>query len=242
MIIPPAGASLTLDADQVVRTSGARIVLARFGYEEATFVQSRHGHAVLYLGDDGCSEYLYRFVSKKPVGASDPRVSRSALDEGRLSAARFDSNGTLTWLPLRSTRSLLNQPSRFEHRGEFAESVRLRAEKAGATPMGVSKSIETISDTGWVYLVLGSCASRQRDDTRSAGQWPEFMGGYIVELIPPAEGGAADHTADVYKWDVLTASGGVSRPRITAEFMVRARSRSQRMAGRREVALVSDML
>ena len=72
-----------------------RTALGRFCHEGAALTLSASGHAVAFMGDDSYFEYLYRFVSAKPA-QNNPEV----LD-GTLSVARFTSDGSVAWLPLR---------------------------------------------------------------------------------------------------------------------------------------------
>ena len=46
-----------------------RTALGRFRHEAATTVIDRDGHAVVFTGDDGRFEYLYKFVSAGRYGS-----------------------------------------------------------------------------------------------------------------------------------------------------------------------------
>ena len=51
------------------------------------------------MGDDQVNEYVYKFVSAGNWRSMRAR-GRSPLDEGTLYVARFEDDGTGTWVPL----------------------------------------------------------------------------------------------------------------------------------------------
>ena len=76
-----------------------RTALGRVKHEGAWVQEARDGRIVVYMGDDQVFEYIYRYVSNQPWRTS-LRQGISPLDDGVLYVARFDANGTGTWLPL----------------------------------------------------------------------------------------------------------------------------------------------
>jgi secreted PhoX family phosphatase len=84
-----------------------RTALGRMAHEGAwpsLFVAGRR--PAFYMGDDSRGEYLYKFVSAAPWAAADAQnadrlaMGDKYLDAGTLYVARFDADGTGTWMPL----------------------------------------------------------------------------------------------------------------------------------------------
>ncbi len=77
-----------------------RTALGRMSHEASTVVLNKDGRVVVYMGDDDYFEYMYRYVSNKAYDKANPASSNGLLDDGVLSVARYDADGSMTWLPL----------------------------------------------------------------------------------------------------------------------------------------------
>ncbi len=195
-----------------------RTALGRLEHEGATVVLNKDGRVAVYMGDDDHGEYLYRFVSAKPVNPADRKANMGLLDEGVLSVAKFEADGTLNWLPLVHGQGPLTAENGFADQGEVLIKTQLAADKLGATGMDRPEDFETNPVSGRVYAVLTKSAKRKPDNLNPANPRPENKWGHIVELIPPGEGKEADHSAAQYKWDILMLCGDPSKPETGAKF------------------------
>ena len=81
-------------------TPKKRTALGRAKHEGAAGVISKDGRYVIYAGDDERYEYVYRFVTAARVDRANPRANLDILDDGVVSVARYNADGTLDWLPL----------------------------------------------------------------------------------------------------------------------------------------------
>ena len=176
------------------------------------------GRLVVYLGDDDRFEYLYRFVSRDTTDMNDRAANKDLLDHGVLSAARFDSDGTLTWLPLVHGEGPLTAENGFVDQAEVLINARFAAEALGATTMDRPEDFEVNPETGRVYAVMTKNKKRRADNVNVVNSRAENRQGQIVELIPPGEGPSVDHASDRFEWDILCLCGDPSKPEQGSTF------------------------
>ncbi len=196
-----------------------RTALGRMSHEASTVVTNKDGRVVVYMGDDDYFEYLYRFVSDAAFDPANPAAARDILDAGTLSVARFDADGTVTWLPLVHGQGPLTAGNGFADQADVLLKTRLAADALGATPLDRPEDVETNPVTGRVYAVMTKNKKRSGDKLDPVNTRPENLYGHIVELIPPGGDGAeADHAADKYGWDLFVLAGNPRDPAQGARF------------------------
>ncbi|MFO1068443.1 MAG: PhoX family phosphatase [Geminicoccaceae bacterium] len=196
-----------------------RTALGRMAHEASTVVLNRDGRVVVYMGDDDYFEYLYRFVSARRFDSADPASGRDILDDGVLSVARLDDDGKLYWLPLVHGQGPLTEANGFASQAEVMLKTRLAADALGATPMDRPEDFEANPVTGRIYAVMTKNKNRSADKLNAANTRPENLWGHIVELIPPGGRGVdADHTAEVYTWDLFVLCGDPAQAAQGARF------------------------
>jgi uncharacterized protein len=185
-----------------------RTALGRIKREGATVSVSR-GRLVVYSGDDQVGDYLYKFVSSAPWRLLRA-LGRSPLDHGTLYVARFNDDGTGTWLPLAFGRGALTRAHGWLDQADVLLRTRQAADAAGATPLDRPEWIAVHPSTKEVYVSLtNGTAGSGAVNPRNPNPY-----GHIVRW---REGGN-DHTATTFDWDIFVLAGDPAYdPQVTLD-------------------------
>jgi uncharacterized protein len=190
-----------------------RTALGRFKHECATTALCPDGRVAVYSGDDEPFEYLYRFVTARSYQPNNASANKDLLDEGELSVARFDADGTMEWLPLVYGTRGLTPENGFHSQGQVLIYARRAADFLGATPMDRPEDVEPNPVTGSVFVSLTKNADRVM--TNAANPRPHNAYGHMLELLPPRNPkGAVDHSATTYRWEEFLRGGN---PAVAAD-------------------------
>jgi secreted PhoX family phosphatase len=194
-----------------------RTALGRCRHEGATTALTADGRVAVYTGDDAVNEYIYRFVSRGRFDPANRAANRNLLDDGVLSVARFDADGTLTWLPLVHGQGPLTAANGFNSQADVVIELRRAGDLLGATPCDRPEDVEANPLTGRVYAALTK-GKRAAGKTDRANPRENNDGGHILEMIPPDAGGKPDHGADKFLWDVFILAGDPEDGKFAAKY------------------------
>ncbi|MBH9738255.1 PhoX family protein [Vibrio navarrensis] len=181
-----------------------RTALGRFRHEGCTFGKLQVGKPVVfYSGHDSRFEYLYKFESKALWDAADAEpANRLAtgdkyMDEGTLYVARFNEDGTGTWLPLTLESVTTDGGTLADSFASLADIILNTAGAAdlvGATPMDRPEWCAVDPYTGSVYLTLTN--NTRRAEANSANPRLNNKFGHVIRW----EEGAS---ATAFSWDIF---------------------------------------
>jgi secreted PhoX family phosphatase len=176
-------------------TPKKRTALGRLKHENAGFSEAADGRAVVYTGDDERFQYLYKFVSAKAWRRY--RRGSSPLDDGTLYVARFDADGTGTWLPLTA-----GAVPGYATQGDILIDTRGAAAAVGATPMDRPEWVAPHPfEPGVAYGTFTNNTNRTTTD--AANPRPANAFGHILRW----QNTGGDHGATTFVWSMFVLAG-----------------------------------
>lgn len=213
-----------IDPFNPASTPRKRTALGRMGHEGAWLAEPVVGQPIaVYMGDDARREYMYKFVSTAVWAEADRNASdRLAvgdkyLDNGTLFVARFNADGTGTWLPLvfgqvPERPAVGTEPAfTFQSQADILVHTRLAADAVGATPMDRPEWTAVNPASGEVYLTLTNNNSTGRPVTGTDAANPRHYvepvrtsstsgnpNGHIIRLRETNDRGSAT----TFRWDI----------------------------------------
>ncbi|MEO7547798.1 MAG: alkaline phosphatase PhoX, partial [Ramlibacter sp.] len=152
-----------IDPYDPTSTPVKRTALGRFAHEGAWPGNPVAGKPLaFYMGDDSRSEYVYKFVSAAVWDTADAnRSDRLAagskyLDQGTLYAARFNADGSGTWLKLDLSNAAItgNSAYAFADLADLLVNARLAADAAGATKCDRPEWTAVNPANGEIYITM----------------------------------------------------------------------------------------
>jgi secreted PhoX family phosphatase len=196
-----------------------RTAMGRVKHEAATVRVTGDGTVAAYMGDDDRFEYLYKFVSSRPMRQGEPAHNLGILNEGTLYVARFtgsspgEINGSGQWIPL--ARSNADGTGDSFVAGMSVPDVlvhtRLAGDAVGATKMDRPEDVEQHPQTGKVYASLTN-NNRRGVDAGAVADGPNPRNanqhGHVLELTEDGD----DPAATTFRWTLLLICGDPADP------------------------------
>jgi uncharacterized protein len=208
-----------------------RTALGRFAHEGAWPSRFIAGvKPAIYLGDDSRDEYFYKFVSDAAWDPADAHqknrlaVGDKYLDAGTLYVAKFNADGTGTWLPLVFGTGPLtssNAAYPFADQADILINTRLAGDAVGATKMDRPEWTATDPRNGEIYMTLtnnsaalrplnGTDAANPRhyNDPKGASNQFGNPNGHIIRLRETGD----TTEATTFTWDIYAFGAGADLP------------------------------
>jgi secreted PhoX family phosphatase len=167
-----------------------RTALGRIKHEGAACSVGSDGRLAFYMGDDEAFEYIYKFVTAKPWVPNNREANRNLLDQGTLYVARFNADGSGTWLPLTGPDP-----------GAVLIRTRQSADAAGATKMDRAEWIVPHPVTREVFAALTNSSERKNTEPGNPRAPNPF--GHILRWREAGD----DVAATQFRWEVFVLAG-----------------------------------
>ncbi len=191
-----------------------RTAMGRFAHEGCVFAQPVVGKPVVfYSGDDSQNEYIYKFVTR---GVYVPLLGVvDLLESGTLYVAKFDDNGSGTWLALDINDAAFraaaaNANVSFTDQADVLLNTRLAADVAGATRMDRPEWGAIDPANGEVYFTLTNNSSRTAAQVTPANPRGPNPFGHIIRWRETGN----DPAATSFTWNLFVLSGPQDNSRI----------------------------
>ena len=188
-----------------------RTALGRFRHEGATFATAPNGRVAFYSGDDQRFDYVYKFVTRQSYSPSNRAANRNLLDDGTLYVARFDADGSGTWMPLTFGQGPLTTANGFTSQADVLIKTRLAADRLAATKMDRPEDIQQNPVNKKIYMAMTNNSQRggenraapDKANPRRDNRW-----GHIIEVTETND----DVSATSFKWDIFLLCGDPADP------------------------------
>ncbi|WP_194722535.1 PhoX family protein [Noviherbaspirillum malthae] len=214
-----------IDPFNPASTPKKRTAMGRFAHENAAFLPPVAGQPlVYYMGDDSRGEYLYKYVSTAAWDPADATRGLAAgdkyLDDGKLYVAKFNADGTGSWVELKFGSNGLtssNATYAFADQADVLINARLAADAVGATRMDRPEWVAVNPANGEAYLTLTNNSNRVLANPTSSQQVvdaanPRFYNDPKGTAATAQKGNPNGHiirwkdasaTATTFQWDVF---------------------------------------
>ena len=172
-----------------------RSALGRFNHENAELVLSKEGKVVVYMGDDGHGEFLYKYVSNNLYRSG--KDSSDLLNEGQLYVAKFYADGKGEWILLNSDSTGMKNPN------DILLFTRIAGTAAGGTTMDRPEWVAADPKSSSVYCCLTNNRKRTKEETNGPNPRGKNKYGQIIKWEPFD----FDHAATKFRWDIFVLAG-----------------------------------
>lgn len=217
------GYIVEIDAYDKTKAARKRTSLGRFAHESATFGKPVAGQPLaVYMGDDSRGEYIYKFVSAKAWAAADANptdritTGDTYLDTGKLYVAKFNNDGTGSWIELTTTHAAIAgfATYTFTDQADVLVNARLAADAVGATKMDRPEWCSTNVANGEIYFTLTNNSNRAVNsatmppDSANPRVYSDIKNGSSTQTGNPnghvlrVKEDSAGNAATSFRWDV----------------------------------------
>jgi len=192
-----------------------RTAMGRFKHEAAAGTISTGNKFVSYSGDDQSNQFIYKFVTTGMVDTATRANNADLLDTGTLYVAKFNADGSGTWMPLTFGVGPLVAPA-FADQADVLIRTRQAASALGATKMARPEDVEVNPVTKKVYAAMTGNSGAEANAANPRPGGSSISGNGVGHLVEIAETGG-DNASLTFTWEVFLLCG---RPNATGSVSV----------------------
>ena len=212
------GFNVEIDPLNPNSTPSKRVAMGRFAHEAAVCGVPKAGSPLaFYMGCDSRNEYIYKFVSNANWNPEDIGGGMVAgdkyLNEGKLFVAKFNDDGSGSWLELTFNNPVISEYATYAFAGQADVLVNARhaADALGATKMDRPEWGALNHKTGEVYFALTNNNATNRTPTTVNAANPRAYvdpdgnkgsgnpNGHIIRFKETQN----EATATSFRWDIF---------------------------------------
>jgi secreted PhoX family phosphatase len=206
-----------------------RTAMGRFNHENVAYMADSANRTAFYMGDDSTPGCIYKFVPDRAFNSTNRAANTDLLDYGTLYVARFNADGTGTWLALVQGQNGLvpgaTDPGNvsqgpttptivsFTTQADVLTKTQAAARVAGGTIMDRPEWLTVAPDNSAIYCTLTNNSSRQVTDAAN----PRIVNrhGHIIKF---KEAGNSP-LATSFTWEIFVLAGFAADPSIASNLV-----------------------
>ena len=188
-----------------------RSALGRCAHENSAHAVAADGRVVIYTGDDGQFEYIYKFVSRDVWNPRERAANRDLLDHGTLYVGNFSDNGSGSWIALVHGQNGLNATNGFSDQADVLVYARLAGDQVGATKMDRPEWIAVHPQSGDAYASLTNNTRRGAVGRAGLDNVNPRNNNIYGHILRWRETGG-DAAALTFTWDIFALAGDPAHP------------------------------
>ena len=188
-----------------------RSALGRCAHENSVHAVAADGRVVIYTGDDGQFEYIYKFVSRDAWNPRERAANRDLLDHGTLYVGKFLDDGSGHWIALVPEQNGLTANNGFADQADVLVHARLAGDQVGATKMDRPEWIAVHPQSGDAYVSLTNNTKRGAAGNAGPDNVNPRNNNIHGHILRWRETGG-DAAALTFSWDIFALAGDPAHP------------------------------